>query len=150
MGKSIPLWPSRNGGRFACPLLQPSILARGWAHSTGTSYFEVLCTDWLSSLGRNCIRASHRVERLPSPHHVKKTIFVDEPPDYFQHIDQYYNAYRESPRAACRIPSHRAPSANRDKPNPQALPHENICTQHRCREIKILVLFDETTESQEI
>lgn len=53
-------------------------------------------------------------------------------------------------RAPQRVPSHRASSANRDAANPKALPYAYICTKYRGCEVKILVLFDEATEGQEV
>ena len=53
-------------------------------------------------------------------------------------------------RAPQRVPSHRASSANRDKRHTKALPHENICTKHSRRQIKVLVLFDEVEKGQEV
>lgn len=53
-------------------------------------------------------------------------------------------------RAPQRIPGHRPSSAKRHKPNPKALSHAHICTKHRGCEVKVLVLFDEAEEGQEI
>jgi len=49
-------------------------------------------------------------------------------------------------RAPQRIPGYRASSANRDQPNPKALPYAHIRTKHGGREVKVLVLFDEAAE----
>ena len=48
------------------------------------------------------------------------------------------------------IPGHRAPSAHRDKPDTQTLPHANICSQHSRGKVPILVLSYEVEESQEV
>ncbi len=53
-------------------------------------------------------------------------------------------------RAPYRIPGHWPPFAYRDEPYPQALPHAHIRTKYCRREVKILVLLDEVTESQEV
>ena len=53
-------------------------------------------------------------------------------------------------RAPQRVPSHRASSANRHKRHAKALSHENFCTKHSRRQIKVLVLFDEVEEGQEV
>lgn len=45
------------------------------------------------------------------------------------------------------VSSHRSPSADRNKSNPQALSHAHLCAQQCGCQIKVLVLLDEAQES---
>lgn len=53
-------------------------------------------------------------------------------------------------RSPYRVPGYWPPSAHRDEPNTQALPHAHLCTKHSRRKVTILVFLDETAESEEV